>query len=322
MEILKSKINQYPNYFLLNISRIKKSNNNLKEHIFNEIQINNKLKNKDNSNTISFHLSCKNAEIQTSIESNNNNSNEESNIIKPYIAFENKALRKYISSYCYKPQTKKLKSDKLFTSYFRKNLKFSYNKKLNIKKSNNNNISNNKSVKSIKKEYLKKNNFKINLNDKIVLNIKKQNKIKIKKDAKININSFYQNYYKNKKKYNEYKDYKDYKDYNNFEVKKYNNPILIKDLEISKLLKKYKDNKENINKKYLTPIKRERYLNHTQYKKIFITPDILNEKKTLKDLLFLKIMNTKIIINNKKYDRNNLTEHKKISGIKNKKYRI
>ena len=46
------------------------------------------------------------------------------------------------------------------------------------------------------------------------------------------------------------------------------------------------------------------------------------KKKTLKDLLFSKIMNTKIIISNKKNDRNNLTEHKKISGIKNKKYRI
>ena len=265
MEILKSKINQFPNYFLSNYSRNRNSNNKINKYsskIFNTSC--NFIKTKNNPKEKLFHIVLKDIETQTSVEKNNynninnNNSNSNRDInnnnnininnsdrdicknnnhhkmgkrnIKPYMIFENKTLKNFISSYSTKTKSnhQRLFLDKISFSYFpKKELSFIHNK---IK--NNNNKINIKSIKSIKKEKKEKNqksNLKIEINEKLG-NIKRH--INNKKNRSFRINkSFYQKYFERIISSDNYKDYKD-TEYN-IKIK---NPVLIKDIEISKLL--------------------------------------------------------------------------------------
>ena len=296
MEIIQSKINQFPNYFLLCPSRNGKLSNKFNTYNYNKFHNSCSLlkSNNNNNNGNNFPVKFKNIETQTSLENYiiNNNINKirnknNNNNIKSFITFENKALNNYISSYSNKPKLKniKLNLDKLFISYYPKILNPSKNKKINI---NNNNI---KCIQNINK-YNNKFNSETNIIIKNIKNKKQQNK------SFKTYKSFPQKYYKNKY-------FDDYKEYNNNEYKdeeinnKFNNPILIKDIEISKLLDRIKNKKNIMKRNFLSPNQTIKKLNRTQLNKIFINPDIINHKKTIKDLFYSKLMNTKIILNKK-----------------------
>jgi hypothetical protein len=175
--------------------------------------------------------------------------------------------------------------------------------KTNINKSinSNNNINNihcikkkfNKNIKEKEKEKfsLTQRNERYNalkLNSK---SVKQNNSVTIKK-VRLN-NDLYKNYYKSSNYINEYK-------HKNKDIKKVcNYPILIKDLEILKLINKMKNKRKNNFDVNGTPIKENRKNDKTTlYNKIFLSSDILrNSKISVKELIYTKLMNTKIVLN-------------------------
>ena len=106
-------------------------------------------------------------------------------------------------------------------------------------------------------------------------------------------NDLYKNYYNSTNYINEYK-------HKNKDVNKICNfPILIKDLEILKLINKMKNKRKNNCDINETPMKENRKNDKTTlYNKIFLSSDILrNSKASVKDLIYTKLMNTKIVLN-------------------------
>ena len=219
MEILKSKINENPNYFLLNITRNTNSSNQLFKLSFNEINNNKLLKSSDISPK-NYNILSKDIETQTSFRNNKDNFKIIKNKINPYIAFENKTLKNYLSSYTQKPKLKhiNINLNKLFLSYFPSNLDKNENKKI-INNNSNNNIScfireKNKKIKEIMKKNKSMRNKNTNLAN------------------KNNYSTSYKSCFSNIKLIDEFK--------NTNTPRNVNMPKLIKDIEISKLLKKLK----------------------------------------------------------------------------------
>ena len=292
MEILKSKINQFPNYFMINSSRNRNFNCGVETYNYNKIHNSYsflKTNNPKEKNEKKIQIKLKNIKTQTSFENNemkfNNNQMNKKNKIKSCITFKNKALNDYISLYINKPKPKSLKFhlDKLYFSYYPKISNISDNQ--NVYKDNNIQC-----IPDIKKN---SNKSKIEINN-IIKNMK--NKNKSNKSFKIT-KSFHHKYNIN----NDYKEYnKDYNEYNNAENNnKFSNPILIKDIEVTKLLNKIKNKKEIMKRNYLMTNHTGKTFNCIQFNKIFLTPDIFKDKKNIKDLFYSKLKNTKLILNKK-----------------------
>lgn len=302
MEILKSKINEYPNYFLLNITRNTNSSNQLFKLSFNKIN-NNKLLKSSNIKPTNFNILSKDIETQTSFRKNNDNFKITKNKINPYIAFENKTIKNYLSSYTQKPKLKhiNINLNKLFLSYFPSNLDKNENKKI-INNNSNNNIScfiREKNKKLI--EIMKKNKSMRNKNTSLV--------------NKNNCSTSYKSCFSNIKLIDEFK--------NSNTQRNVNVPKLIKDIEISKLLNKLKKKqKTKSNPINRTPVQTNKYLYKTQYNKIFISPDILKHKKTAKDYFYSKLMNTKFIFSKNNNKTNIIFNNDQSDSVKNLKYTI
>ena len=318
MEIIKSKINELRNYSKNNISqKNRKITKELIEYNLNNgadyINVN---RNKNNQKKFkSFYILSKDTETQTSFRYKGRGG-ENLTSINRQIKFKNKALNNWISSSTSRDsmKTKKLQFDKLFCPYLPNNYIIYQNTNINKNINSNNNKNNlhcikknfNKNIKEKEKEKEKfsltqrneKNNA-LKTNNK---SVKPNNSVTIKK-VRLN-NDLYKNYYKSSNYINEYK-------HKNKDTNKVcNYPILIKDLEILKLIYKMK-NKRKINfDMNETPMKENRKNDKTTlYNKIFLSSDILrNSKASVKDLIYTKLMNTKIVLNknnNKNIIKNN-----------------
>ena len=250
----------------------------------------------------SFYIISKDTETQTSFRYKNKGSITH-NSINRQIKFQNKTLNNWISSTTSRNsmKTKKLQLDKLFCSYLHNNYIIYQNTNINKNINSRNNKINiqcikkkfNKDIKEKEKEKFsltqrngRNNAFK--LNNKSV----KQNNSVTNKKVRLN-NDLYKNYYKSTNYINEYKHKnKDSNRINSF-------PILIKDLEILKLINKMKNKRKNNYDINETSMKENRKNNkNTLYNKIVLSSDILRNCKTsVKDLIYKKLMNTKIILN-------------------------
>ena len=329
MEIIKSKFNELRNYSKNNISQ---KNNKLSKQLI-EHNLNSDTKyiniNRNNHKKFkSFYILSKDTETQTSFRYKGRGGETHTSINKQ-IKFQNKTLNNWISSSTSRNsmKTKKLQLDKLFCSYLPNNYIIYQNANINknISKNNINNIQCikkkfNKNIKEKEKEkfsFTKRNerNNALKLNSKSV----KQNNSVTNKKVRLN-NDLYKNYHKSSNYINEYK-------HKNKDVNKVcNYPILIKDLEILKLINKMKNKKKNNFDVNETPMKENKKNDKTTlYNKIFLSSDILrNSKNSVKDLIYTKLMNTKIVLN-KKIIKNNYifyinNNNKQNNIIDNSKY--
>ena len=303
MEIIKSKFNELQNYSKNNISqKNKKLSKQLIEHKLNNGSKYININRNSHKKFKSFYILSKDTETQTSFRYKGKRSVTHTNINRQ-IKFKNKTLDNWIS-----PSTsrnsmkiKKLQLDKLFCSYLPNNYIIYQNTNINQNINSRNNKINiqcikkkfNKDIKEKEKEKFsltqrngRNNAFK--LNNKSV----KQNNSVTNKKVRLN-NDLYKNYYKSSNYINEYKHKnKDSNRINSF-------PILIKDLEILKLINKMKNKRKNNYDINETSMKENRKNNkNTLYNKIVLSSDILRNCKTsVKDLIYKKLMNTKIILN-------------------------
>ena len=303
MEIIKSKFNELQNYSKNNISqKNKKLSKQLIEHKLNDGSKYINTNRNSHKKFKSFYILSKDTETQTSFRYKGKRSVTHTNINRQ-IKFKNKTLDNWIS-----PSTsrnsikiKKLQLDKLFGSYLPNNYIIYQNTNINQNINSRNNKINiqcikkkfNKDIKEKEKEKFsltqrngRNNAFK--LNNKSV----KQNNSVTNKKVRLN-NDLYKNYYKSTNYINEYKHKnKDSNRINSF-------PILIKDLEILKLINKMKNKRKNNYDINETSMKENRKNNkNTLYNKIVLSSDILRNCKTsVKDLIYKKLMNTKIILN-------------------------
>lgn len=299
MEIITNKFNELQNYNNNNISQknrklhkqlIEKNLDNGDKYI--NINRNNQKKFK------SFYILSKDTETQTSFRYKGRGG-ETHTSIKKQIKFQNKTLNNWLSSSTSRNsmKTKRLQIDKLFCSYLPNNYIIYQNTNINKNTNSNNNmhcIKNkfNKKIKDKEKFSLTQRNerntaLKLNNNK----SVKQNNSITVKK-VKLN-NDLYKNYYKSSNYINGYK-------HKNKDANKIcNYPILIKDLEILKLINKMKNKRKNKFDISETPIRENRKNDKTTlYNKIFLSSDVLrNNKNSVKDLIYTKLMNTKIVLN-------------------------
>ena len=135
MEILKSKISEFPNYFFIKFSKnyyspVKQINSE-KNHNYsssNFLKSNLKIKN--------LFLFSKNIETHTLLEHKNDFHDIINSKVKPYINIEHKNVKNWISSYKNKPKSKynQRNLDKLRFSYFPNKEKINNNIIFSIKK--------------------------------------------------------------------------------------------------------------------------------------------------------------------------------------------
>ena len=333
MEIIKSKINELKNYSKNNISQKKrKISKELIEHNLNNGSKYINIIRNSHKKFKSFYIISKDTETQTSFRYKNKGSITH-NSINRQIKFQNKTLNNWISSTTSRNsmKKKKLQLDKLFCSYLPNNYKIYQNTNINqninsIKKKNNIQCIKKKINKNIKEKEKEKEKEKFSLTQRIGRNnaLRLNNK-SVKQDNSVNNekvrlnNDLYKNYYNSTNYINEYK-------HKNKDVNKICNfPILIKDLEILKLINKMKNKRKNNCDINETPMKENRKNDKTTlYNKIFLSSDILrNSKASVKDLIYTKLMNTKIVLNkniiknNYKFYNNNNNNNKQNNIIEN-----
>ena len=307
MEIIKSKINEFRNYSKNNISqKNRKISKKLIEYNLNNGADYININRNNHKKFKSFYILSKDTETQTSFRYKGRGGETLTNINRQ-IKFQNKTLNNWISSSTSRNsmKTKKLQLDKLFCPYLPNNYIIYQNTNIN-KNINSNNNKNyihciksnfNKNIKEKEKEKEKEKfsltqrnerNNALKENNKLV---RQSNSVAIKK-VRLN-NDLYKNYYKSSNYINEYK-------HKNKDANKVcNYPILIKDLEILKLIYKMKNKRKNNFDMNETPMKENRKNDKTSlYNKIFLSSDILrNSKSSVKDLIYTKLMNTKIVLN-------------------------
>ena len=259
----------------------------------------------------SFYLLSKDTETQTSFRYKGRGG-ETPTSINRQIKFQNKTLNNWISSSTSRnsKKTKKLQLDKLFCPDLPNNYIIYQNTNKNKNINSNNNKKNMHCIKknvyqNIKEKEKEKEKFSFSQRNernnafKANNKLRQNNSVTIKK-VRLN-NDLYKNYYKN---------IKEYKHKNKDANKVCNYPILIKDLEILKLINKMKNKRKNNFDMNETPMKENRKNEKTSlYNKIFLSSDILrNSKNSVKDLIYTKLMNTKIVLNknnNKNIIKNN-----------------
>ena len=312
MEILKSKINEFPDYFKVSTSNEIKSFNKSKINYSNTNHVPNILRLislfpqentpppiKDTDTQVSHEKNfiLKNHDkierlINISNYNNNNNSKSKTNILIPLRKTSLNESTKIINPQKFpKSKYKKFFLDKLNFSYFPTKKSFEQNneKNKNIQE-NNKDLRNN--VHYIKKVGGNNNNQKGNLYDMKNLNMN-NNPVSLINTYLQKNNSFY-----NSDNNQNYID--DYKiNSNEAQNLKFHNPMLMKDVEISKLLNRTKTKKRlNISQQKLEgPSPEKKVVNSTQYNKIFISFDIIKKQRTIKDLLYFKLMSNKKFFN-------------------------
>ena len=329
MEIITSKFNELRNCSKNNISQ---KNRKLSKQLI-ESNLNNEAKyiniNRNNHKKFkSFYILSRDTETQTSF-GNKCRGSEAHTCINRQIKFQNKTLSNWLSSSTSRnsKKAKRLQLDKLFCSYLPNNYMIYQNGNINKNISNNNN-----NIHCIKKRFNKINKEKekekysltqrnernnaLKLNNK---STKENNSVTIKK-VRLN-NDLYKNYHKSTNYINEYK-------HKNKCVNRIcNYPLLIKDLEILKLINKMKNKKKNnfdINEAH--NMKENRKNDKTSlYNKIYLSSDILsNSKNSVKDLIYSKLMNTKIVLNKNIIKNNHIfyinNNNKQNNIIENNKY--